>query len=129
MSVELAYKVAKGDIDPSVSKWLCYAFGEYLAGRASLETALGLDRARRVRERNAALLRAAAVIKGRKTLSPWALAGMLANAIKRFERRALPVWSTFPRGKLSELNRAILEALEASTRIPRTQRKLYELLI
>lgn len=128
MSIELATRAAAGKLDPEVCTWLANGLKAYVDGaERNLETALGLDRSRRVRERNAALLEAAQHLAAR-TSSPWELAGALAAAIRNFETRIRPRGRALNSESLSPLNRAILRAFSSGVRIPRTQRNIHELL-
>ncbi len=127
MSGDLVRRAAAGDFSPEVATWLKDGFSRYQAGD-DIGQALGLDRLSLIRDRNAALLEAARLLDegGR----PWRVAGLLAAAIKRFERRIAPALERDPSMPLSPVDDAIRRAMETDgqSRVPRTQRTLYELI-
>lgn len=128
MSAILADRAARGQFDGDVLEWIAAGMAAWKRGE-SIESALKLDRARRIREHNAALLSAAHTIRqqipGRST---WAVAGRLAKAIRHFETRIAPTLTVDPCRELSALDTAIYAALATGHRGPRTQRKLFDLL-
>ncbi|WP_374279199.1 hypothetical protein [Azonexus sp.] len=128
MSIELAERAAAGKLDPEVIAWLSSGLRAYIDGRErSLETALSLDLSRRVRERNDALIEAAKILS-RQSTSPWATAGLLARAICNFETNVLPSDQLRNSKNMTALNTHLLRAFNTGVRIPRTQRKIYDLI-
>lgn len=127
MSADLARRAASGDFSPEVATWLKNGFTRYQAGE-DIGQAFGLDRLSLIRKRNAALMEAARMLDegGR----PWRVAGLLSDAIKRFERRVAPALERDPSIPLSPIDDAIRRAMEtdSQSRVPRTQRTLYELI-
>lgn len=127
MSGDLVRRAASGDFSPDVATWLKNGFSRYQAGE-EIDQAFGLDRGSLIRKRNAALLEAARLLDegGR----PWHVAGLLAAAIKRFEGRIAPALARDPSTPLGPVDDAIRRAMEADSqsRVPRTQRTLYELI-
>lgn len=123
MSAELAHRAASGDTGPEVTQWISEAMRRHLAGD-DLDRALSLDRASRLRERNQ-FLREAAVLLGS---DPWAVAGQLAAAVRRFECQIKPLIERDPGRRLAPIDAAIRRAFDTGQRIPATQRNLYELI-
>lgn len=129
MSVNLANRAASGIADPEVTTWVCRAMAAYVKGSASLEDALGLNRVQRIRSRNDALFRASEILSdGKGDITAWELALLLANAIERYESRFLPAMKICPSTQLSPLNQALSDAFACGVRVPRTQRKIYDLI-
>lgn len=126
--VDLACRAAAGDFAPDVRLWLQRGLADHLAG-ADLHQSLGLDPASRVRARNAALREAAALLSENGTAGPWAVAGRLAQAIRRYERRIAPMVALDPaRARtLGPLDAALRRAFLAGNRMVRTRRKLFDL--
>ena len=127
MSGDLVRRAASGDFSPDVASWLKDGFSRYQAGE-DIGQAFGLDRGSLIRKRNAALMEAAWLLdKGGR---PWRVAGLLADAIKRFERRIAPALERDPSIPLGPVDDAIRRAMEtdSQSRVPRTQRTLYELI-
>jgi len=124
MSIDLAARLVSGDTSSDVLEWIRAGMARYLKD-GSLDGALGLDRASALRERNAALTQAATLLEIGD--SPWAVAGRLAGAIRRFETRVLPRMRRGDQVDLSPLDECIARVFATRQRIPRTQRKLYEL--
>lgn len=125
-STALARRAAAGEIDAQVLDWLAEGFARHAAGEP-LEHALRLDRANRIRQRDAALLRAAEALG--PAPSTWALAGMLEAAVRRFRSR---VWPRVRAGGVVDLlpvDEALLDAHATGTRVPATQRSLFDLLV
>lgn len=124
MTSLLARRLADGDNSPDVVQWVSRGVAKYLRGEGLYE-ALGLDRSSLLRERNAALRRAADLLDLGD--GPWKTAGRLAAAIKRFETRTLPLYR---RGQASPspIDQALLDAFATGCRIPKTQRKLHDFL-
>lgn len=128
MSTTLADRAARGQFDGDVLEWIAAGMAAWKRGE-SIEAALKLDRARRIREHNAALRDAAAVIRQQiPGLSTWAVAGRLAKAIRHFETRIAPMLQVDHSRELSALDDAIHAAISTGHRGPRTQRKLFDLL-
>lgn len=98
------------------------------AGDDDPATALGLDRATRVRLRNAALIRAACLLSSGDSSTPWQLAIRLAQAVNRFEVRTWPMLRAG--GRLADLDPLDLELARAfmAADVPRTARMLYAML-
>jgi len=124
MTTALIRRLADGDNSPDVFQWMAQAAKKYLRGE-TIDTALGLDRSSLLRERNAALYRAADLLD--RGGGPWCTAGLLAASIKRFENRMLQLYR---RGlaEPSPVDQALIDAFATGQRIPKTQRKLYDIL-
>lgn len=122
-AVELSLRAAAGRIDYQVLAWIAEGFGRFQRGE-SLEHAFGLDRARRVRARDAALVRAAGELS--PAPSTWALAVRLAAAVRRFEVRVAPRLA--PGDELPPLDDALRVAFASRVGVPATARALYDLL-
>lgn len=127
MSAELASKAAHGDLNEVVVAWLVQAMAAHIQGE-KIETALGLDRSSRLRERNSALREAANILRGDDLQYTWATAGRLAKSIKRFESRIQPVLRFKPFHELSPVDAAIARAFLCGVPLPKTQRKLWDFL-
>jgi hypothetical protein len=132
-SIQLAHKIAFGDVagglPDGAHEWLQAGLRHFLMGNAKLEVALGLTGAQEEAARNRALQRAAEVIDGGRSITPWKMSFLLEDAIKRFEsgplvqiNRGLPV-------ELSKVNECLFEAYQVSSRRLRSARRLYELLL
>lgn len=86
-----------------------------------------LERCARIKARDGALIDAALVL-GVDNPGAWVLAGRLADAVARFESR---LWAPLRAGlecELSPSDAAIHRAFLAGERVPKTQRRLYDLL-
>lgn len=72
--------------DPDIWEWFCHGCRRWRGGLAgiTLESALGLDHAGRMRRRNTALAAAAEALRGDRAISDWDLAGELAVRLGRF---------------------------------------------
>jgi len=128
LSTSLADRAARGQFDGDVLEWISAGMVAWKRGE-SIESALKLDRGRRIREHNAAMLSAAEAIRQQiPGLSNWAIAARLAKAIRHFETRIQPMLQDDPCRELSALDAAIHAALSTGHRGPRTQRKLFDLL-
>lgn len=128
MSVSLAERAARRDFGPDVLEWIAGGMRSLEAGE-SLERALKIDRASRIREHNTAMLEAARLIREQfPLLSLWKAAGKLAEMINYFERRTMPMLAIDPGHHLSAIEIEIRRALATKHRGPRTQRKLFSLL-
>ena len=125
MTAELARRAADGDTAPEILAWISESMRRHLAGD-DLEAAFRLDRASRLRQRNRALLAAAAALDDGS--GPWATAGRLAAAIRRHEARVWPLLRRDPLMALPPIDAALRRAFDTGQRLPRTQRKIYELL-
>ena len=126
MSVELARRAASGDLDPEVLAWLADGMRRHLAGDTDLPHALGLDRASRLRQRNAALRDAAALVA--PGAEPWPAAVRLAAAVRHYEGSTAPLIARDPARELAPLHQALRRAFDAGERVPRTARNLYEVI-
>lgn len=124
-AVELAHRVAAGDVDQCALDWLAESFRRHLAGEP-LDQALRLDNASRLRARDQALRQAAAALG--ECASRWDQARRLAQAVRRFEARVAPRLK--PGDELPPLDSALRAAFAAAPggRVPATQRALYDLL-
>lgn len=126
MTFELARRAYNGNFDREVRDWVRAGFQRWLDEGETLEAALGVDRPRRVKARNEALRHAALLVGG---VSPWAQACALEKAIERFEMRTLQMWRRHGRPEEpGALNEALETAFLAGARVPKTARKLYEIL-
>ncbi len=126
MSIELARRAAAGDTGPDVSRWISEAMRRHLYGGADLDTACGIDRASRLRERNQALREAAALLCGND--GPWRTACRLEAAIKRYEGRIRPQRERNPALALAPIDDALRRAFDTRQRVPTTARNLFELI-
>lgn len=89
----------------------------------------GTDRTARVRARNRALLEAAEALALDNPCT-WILAQRLERAIQRFSTRVWPLLRAGAhRGELSPADAALYRAFLTGARVPRTQRRLYDLLL
>lgn len=122
-AVELAHRVAAGDVDQCALDWLREGLARHLAGEP-LDQALRLDRASRLRARDQALRQAAAALG--ECSSTWSCAVALAAAVRRFESRVLP--KMYPGSDLPPLDQALAEAFAMGVRVPATERALFDLL-
>lgn len=107
--------------DPEDRQWLEQALARWRDGEP-LEHALGLSGPRAVKQRNAALRRAADLLDLAGELSPWARAGRLEKAIRYFGGR----------NNDSLLAKTIAEIIELESsngvRPVRCQRAIYEII-
>lgn len=128
--VSLALRLADGgDLDADGLDWLQTGLRRWLAGETdSLEVALRLAGGSRIAARNRALRNAAEVLADGRALSAWALAGLLSEAIKRFESRVLPRLRADPAAPLTGLDTQLLAAHRAGAVWMRSRRRLYDLL-
>lgn len=86
------------------------------------------ERTARIKARNGALQRAAVEL-GADQPGAWVLAGRLAAAVARFEARQWPLLRAgLHRGELTPAEDALHVAFLTGQHIPRTQRRLYQLL-
>lgn len=122
---DFARRVASGDLGPDVAEWLRSSFALHLSGMP-IDTALGFDRASRIRARNQAL-KAAAILTGQP--SPWLQAKALAEAIRRFESQVLPLLDGGRLNRrLTPLEGAIRRSMTSGARPLRSLFKIHELL-
>lgn len=128
MSDDLVRRAASGDFSPEVATWLRVGFLRYQAGE-EIGHAFGLDRVSQIRKRNVALIEAAKLLNV-GGFRPWRVAGLLAAAITRYEKRVAPALGRDPLMTLVPVDEAIRRAMETDcqSRVPRTQRTLYELI-
>jgi hypothetical protein len=116
---KLARRASLGEFTPEVLAWLSDAFRRHVINGVELETAFRLDRASRIRARDDALRRAAALLTLGDEL-PWPVAGRLALAVARHQRM---------RGEPSTpLEAAIDAAFAAGVGVPSEQRQLYRII-
>lgn len=98
------------------------------AAAVDREDAARLDRSQRIKARNEALRTAAAEL-GATKLGAWRQAELLEAAVRRFESR---LWPRLRVGlecaALSPSDEALCRAFLSGLPVPRTQRRLYELL-
>lgn len=119
---ELARQVSVGEFSPEACAWLENAFYRYLTKNEPIETALRLDRASRLRQRNEALREA-----GRLLTLPsdeghiWPTAVRLADAVKYQAR--------LRRDPQTPVEKTVARAFAAGQKVPCTARQLYELLL
>lgn len=117
--VDLAGRAALGDFSPEVIGWLCEGMRRHVVDGAPLDAALQLDRASRIRVRDDALRRAAALLVLGDEGS-WTVAGRLVQAIVRQERkRDTPE---------TPLETAVAAALASGVRVPTTQRQIFAII-
>lgn len=86
-----------------------------------------LERSARLKARDSALLEAAAVL-GADHPGAWVLAGRMALAVARFESRLWPRVRAGLDCDLAPSDAAIHRAFLTGERVPKTQRRLYDLL-
>lgn len=126
----MAASLASGESPtPETLAWLADGMRKFFRG-VSLERALGFDAAGRMRVRNTALVAAAEIIDSGRGLPAWELAGLLQQAIRRYEGNIAPMLS---RGNasvegLSALDAEIHRAFTSGARPVRSRRNLYSLL-
>jgi hypothetical protein len=125
----LAREIAEGegDLAPEAVRWLREGVRRFLAGD-DLADALRLTNAHRVKARNEALLRTAAILDDGRGLSPWELARLLEAALARFETAFQPRRKQIKSAGLSPLNAALRDAFTGARPL-RGQRRLYDLLL
>ncbi len=115
----LARRAALGDFGPEVMAWLCEGFRRHVVDGEQIEAALRLDRVSRLRARDDALRRAAALLTMGGDRA-WPVSGRLALAVARQERlRSAPA---------TPLEDALAQAFAAGVGVPTTQRQLYEII-
>ncbi len=120
---DLVSRMLAGDLGAEVRAWLTEGFSRYAEG-VPLDVALRLDRISRMLARDCALRHAAWILGPQG--DPWAQAGRLAAAVRRFEGRVLPRLRASE--VLAPLDAAIWSAFRATGRVPKSQRQLYDLL-
>lgn len=125
----LARQIAddEGEITPEATRWLREGMRRFLAGE-KLTVSLHLTGTDQKRERNDALLRAAAILDDGRDLTPWQLSRQLAQAQERFES---VVWPRCRAGKaveLSALNSAFRDAFATGAKPLRAAERLYDLI-
>ena len=114
--------IAAGHWSSDHEAWCRQGFARYLNGAASLEQAFGLDRVARIRRRDAALCRAAALL--RPGHSNWAVAEELARLVARHHRVASVRVKDPERRPLSEVEQWVARAFDAYHRVPATPKSL-----
>lgn len=137
-SIQFAYQLAYGEGVPSpeVWEWVRQGFRRYLAhgdlcdnaARDSLPVAFHLDASSRLRMRNTHLVRAAEILADGRGLTSWELAGLLYDAIERFENLHLGFITRDPRKELTPLNDELRWAYLTGATWPRTRETLNTLL-
>lgn len=119
---ELVRQVAKGEFSSEARAWLKDAFVRYMVKNEPIETALKLDRASRLRQRNEALREA-----GRLLTLPsdgeylWPVAVRLGDAVKYHAR--------LRRDPQTAIEKAVAKAFVSGQKLPCTARQLYEILV
>lgn len=126
----LAREIAEGDneVSPDAVRWLREGLRRFLAGE-ELAVSLHLTGTDGKRERNAALLSAAAILDDGRGLTPWKLSRQLAQAQDRFES---VIWPRCRAGKatdLSALDSAFRDAFATGVKPLRAADRLYDLLV
>lgn len=116
---ELARRAALGDFGDEVRAWLTESFRRHVIGGEPVEAALRLDRASRVRVRDDALRRAAALLALGDD-GVWTVARRLAQAVARQERKQGT--SETP------LETAVAAALTSGVRVPESQEMLRQII-
>lgn len=120
-------EVTKG-IDSDLHAWLVAGYRRWRAGEDMARSfdlvGSGADRAA-----GEALLSAAELLDRNHTKTAWQMAALLAEALARFERRTWPrVRATSDLKILGEIDRVFWDVLTISERVPRSPRRLYDLL-
>ena len=120
-AAELAHQVSMGVFSDDVCAWLKNAFVHHLVDEVPIETALKLDRASRIRQRNEALREAGLLLMLPSDLNHiWPSAKRLADAVKYHAR--------LRRDPQTPSEKAVARAFAAGERVPCTPRQLYEIL-
>lgn len=116
---DLARRAALGDLGPDVAAWLADGFRRHVVDGLPIEAALRLDRASRLRARDDALRRAAALLTlGTDDLG--SVAGRLSLAVVRHQRmRGAPS---------TPLEDALAQAFAAGEEVPVSKRHLYRII-
>lgn len=120
---ELSRRAAMGQTDADVLTWVVEAMHRHVVVGEPLDVAFRLDRASRMRVRNDALRRAAALLSVGDP-GPWTVAGRLLNAIERHHR--------LRRAPDTPLECAVAEACGAVAGLPRgmptTEQGLFDII-
>lgn len=124
-SLRLVEKTIAGNVDREITDWLRDGFARWQAGAGDLDSCLFLDRASKLRQRNAALFEACRVLDDGS--GAWSLAGRLAGAVRRYQKRIAPILRRNPDYPLGDIDSALRIAFSAG-RPPATQRRLWELI-
>ncbi len=128
MRVLLRLIASTADADPEAHAWLAQGLQRWRDGE-DLQHALDLVGPGANQAAEAALFRAALLLDPQRTKPAHPVAVQLAAALERFERRTWPRISvTEDPGSLGTLDRALWEALVCSAQIPRSPRRLFDLL-
>lgn len=125
-SLRLVEQTIAGNVDSETTDWLAAGFTKWMAGNGDLDSCLFLDRASRLRQRNAALFEACRILDD-DDCGAWILAGRLASAIRRYQKRIAPILRRNPDYSIGDLDRALHTACSAG-RPPATQRRLFDLI-
>lgn len=108
--------------------WLHAGLRKWTKDGGSLEAALGLTPAARVRRRDNALRTAADLLAAGRDLSAWDAAGVLALKLKRFCAVKLPLHRRGLAGELDEIERHLLASCESGARPVTSRRHLFRIL-
>lgn len=120
----LAVAVAAGRIDADAREWLKTSMALWLAGEP-LEAAFRLSPSYRVRARDQALRRAAALLAGG---SRWDTAKRLSAAVRRHAAHVRPILAKHPEHEVGPIDQALRVAFASGCRVPTTARNLWQLL-
>lgn len=126
----LAREIAdgEGDLTPEAVRWLRDGMRRFLADE-KLAVSLHLTDTDGKMERNAALLRAAAILDDGRGLTPWKLSRQLAQAQDRFESVTWPRCRAGKATELSALDSAFRDAFATGVKPLRAADRLYDLLV
>lgn len=117
---------------PGLGPWFESAIRCWQRGDAeTLDSALGVSRADAIRERDAALRNAAAVLAAEfpeASVSAWSVARILAQEIRRYESIIVPRLNRDPSTSLTTVQEFIHQAATQRCRMLRCQEGLYKLL-
>jgi hypothetical protein len=116
-------RAAAGDFDPEVCQWIAKALSDYQRGRGSLADCLGLSIQARRKAAFKMVIEAAEMIREESPCaSYWHTAGEIATAIKRLESRMTN------RKNLPPLYQKLADAFAIGVRLPRSQKRLFDLI-
>lgn len=124
----LRLMVATSRTDPDLHAWLTAGYRRWRDGEG-LERALDLVGAGADRAAGESLLIAAELLDRTHAKSAWQMAALISAALARFESRTWPrVRAIGDPGTLGEIDRVFWDTLTISERVPRSPRRLYDLL-